>query len=247
MRNFGFVKPDQKDYDGAITIYSPDGRLFQVEYAREAIKKGTLAIGLKFTDGVVLIAEKKTKNNLVETKIAEKLFKIDDFVGCVVAGLVADGRIVVDYARIHAQINKITYNERITVTALTKKICEFLHLHTQFAGIRPFGVSLLVAGVEESSIQLYEIDPSGVSIGYKAGGVGGGRSSVIKIFEDKYKEDMSRSKAILLGLEALEKVADHKFDGSTIEIGVIDWVSGFRELSAEESQEYLDELSKKRE
>ena len=241
------MQPDQKDYDGANTIYSPDGRLFQVEYAREAIKKGTLAIGLKFTEGVALIAEKKTKNNLVETKIAEKLFKIDNFIGCVVAGLIADGRVLVDYARIHAQINKITYNERITVTALTKKICEFMRLHTQFAGMRPFGVSLLIAGVDESGIHLYETDPSGVAIGYKAGGVGGGRSSVIEIFEDNFKEDMSRRQAILLGLYALEKVADHKFDGSIIEIGVIERDFGFQKLSTEEAQEYLDELAEKRE
>jgi len=246
MSIFSDMKPDKMAYDGAITIYSPDGRLFQVEYARGAIKKGALAVGLKFKDGVVLIAEKKARNKMVETKITEKLFKIDDSIGCVVTGLIADGRVLVDYAQVHAQINKITYSERIPVAALTKKICELLHLHTRFAGIRPFGVSLLVAGVEGSSIQLYEIDPSGVSIGYKAGGVGGGRSSVIKIFEDKYKEDMNRSQVILLGLEALEKVADHKFDGSTIEIGIIDRDSGFRELSAEESQEYLDELAKKR-
>lgn len=246
MSTFSGMQPDQRAYDGAITVYSPDGRLFQVEYAREAIKRGALAVGLKFTDGVVLIAEKKTRNKLVETKIVEKLFKIDDSIGCVVAGLIADGRVLVDYARIHAQINKITYNERIPVEVLTKKICELLRLHTQVAGVRPFGVSLLIAGVDEGGIHLYETDPSGAIIGYKAGGIGGGRPSVIEIFEDNYQEDMSRNQTILLGLDALEKVADRKFDGSIMEIGVIERDVGFQKLSAEEIQEYLDELAKKR-
>jgi proteasome alpha subunit len=233
-------------YDRGITIYSPDGRLFQVEYAREAIKKGAMAVGLKFKDGVVLIAERKTRNKLVETKITEKLFKIDDSIGCVVAGLIADGRILVDYARLDAQINKITYNERIPVEALTKKLCEFLRLHTQFAGVRPFGVSLLIAGVDEVGIHLYETDPSGALIGSKAGCIGSGRYSVIELFEDRYVETMSMSGAIMLGLEALENVEGKPVDASSIEIGVIERDLGFRKLSTEDIQEHLDEFAKKR-
>ena len=166
------MQSGQMAYDRAVTVYSPDGRLLQVEYAREAIKKGALAVGIKFKAGVVLIAERKIRNALVETKVAEKLFKIDDSIGCVVAGLIADGRILVDYARIDAQINKITYSERIPVEALTKKICELLRLHTQFGGVRPFGVSLLIAGADETGIHFYETDPSGALTGYKAGCIG---------------------------------------------------------------------------
>ena len=246
MSAFGDMQPGKMAYDRGITVYSPDGRLFQVEYAREAIKRGALAVGLKFKDGVVLIAERKTRNNLVETKIAEKLFKIDDFIGCVVAGLIADGRVLVNHARIAAQINKITYNERIPVEALTKEICELLLLHTQFAGMRPFGVSLLIASVDESGIHLYETDPSGALIGHKAGCIGGGRPSVMELFEDKYKEDMSMSRAIMLGLEAVETVEGGMIDASLIEVGVIERDKGFRRLSAEVIHKYVDDLAKKR-
>jgi proteasome alpha subunit len=227
-------------------VYSPDGRLFQVEYAREAIKRGAMAVGIKYKNGVVLIAEKKTRNKLAETNITEKLFKIDDSIGCVVAGLIADGRALVDYARLIAQINRITYSERIQVSILAKKVCEFMRLHTQYAGMRPFGVSLLIAGMDESGIHLYETDPSGALIGYKAGSIGEGKPTVIEIFEDNYKEDMSRSQAILRGLDALKKVADRRFEASEIEICVIEVDLGFHEVSKEDIQIYLDELAKKR-
>ena len=240
------MRPSQTAYDRANTVYSPDGRLFQVEYAREAIKRGAMAVGVKYKNGVVLIAEKKIRNKLLETNITEKLYKIDDSIGCVVAGLIADGRVLVDYARLDAQINKITYNERIPVSILAKKICEFMRLHTQQAGLRPFGVSLLIAGIDEEGIHLYETDPSGALVGYKAGGIGEGKLAVIEIFEDNYKEDMSRSQAVLLGLDALEKVADRRFDASEIEICVIERDLGFQDVSKEDSQEYLDKLAKKR-
>jgi proteasome alpha subunit len=136
--SFEDMRPSQSAYDRGITVYSPDGRLFQVEYAREAIKKGSMALGIKYKNGVVLLAEKKIRNKLAETNITEKLFKIDDSIGCVVAGLIADGRVLVDYSRLDAQINRITYSERIPVSILTKKICEFMWLHTQQAGLRPF-------------------------------------------------------------------------------------------------------------
>ncbi len=246
MSAFGDMGQGQGAYDRAITVYSPDGRLLQVEYAREAIKRGTLAVGLKFKDGVVLMAIKRTRDKLVEIEVAEKVFKIDDSIGCVVAGLIADGRILVNSARIDAQINKITYNEKIPVEVLTKKICELLRLHTRFAGVRPFGVSLLIAGIDEVGIHLYETDPSGALIGYKAGSTGGDRSSVIELFEDKYTEDMNRGRAIMLGLEDLENATGGELDASAVEIGVIERDLGFRKLSVEDIQEYLDKLAKKR-
>jgi proteasome alpha subunit len=243
--SFEDMHSSQTDYDRGITVYSPDGRLFQVEYAREAIKRGAMAVGLKYKNGVVLIAEKKTRNKLAETNITEKLFKIDDSIGCVVAGLIADGRALVNYARLDAQINRITYSERIPVSILAKKICEFMRLHTQQAGLRPFGVSLLMAGIDEEGIHLYETDPSGALVGYKAGGIGEGKTAVIEIFEDNYKEDMSRSQATLLGLDALEKVTDRRFEASEIEICVIERDLGFQDVSKEDIQIYLDKLAKK--
>lgn len=243
--SFGDKQSGQTSYDQAITVYSPDGRLFQVEYAREAIKRGATAIGVKYKNGVILIAEKKTRNRLAETDITEKLFKIDDSIGCVVAGLIADGRAIVDYARIHTQIDRITYNERIPVSILAKKICEFMRLHTQYGGLRPFGVSLLIAGIDEDGIHLYETDPSGALIGYKAGVIGEEKPAVNEIFEDKYKEDLSRRQAILMGLDALKKVSDRRFESFEIELGIIEKDQGFQVESNEDVQKYLNKLSNK--
>jgi proteasome alpha subunit len=243
--SFGDRHSGQTSYDQAITVYSPDGRLFQVEYAREAIKRGATAIGVKYKNGVILIAEKKTRNRLAETNITEKLFKIDDSIGCVVAGLIADGRAIVEYARIDAQINRITFNERIPVSILAKNICEYMRFNTQYGGLRPFGVSLLIAGIDEDGIHLYETDPSGALIGYKAGVIGEGKPAVIEIFEDKYKENLSRSQAILMGLDALKKVADRRFESFEIELGVVEMNLGFHVESNESVQKYLNKLANK--
>ena len=139
------MQPGQMAYDRGITVFSPDGRLFQVEYAREAVKKGTTTIGLKFKDGVILIVDKRVSSKLVEPKSVEKIYDVDKYIGCATSGLVADARILVDEARKNAQVHKVTYNENITVEALVKKICDLKQNYTQYGGARPFGTALLVA------------------------------------------------------------------------------------------------------
>ena len=160
------MQAGQMAYDRAITVFSPDGRLFQVEYAREAVKRGTTTVGLKFKDGVVLIIDKRISSRLIEPSSIDKIFKIDEHVGCATSGLVADARVLVDRARIEAQINKITYAERIPVEVLVKKICDFKQNYTQYGGVRPFGTALLVAGVDETGTHLFETDPRGALMAY---------------------------------------------------------------------------------
>ena len=155
------MKPADMAYDRVSIIFSPDGRLFQVEYAREAVKRGTTTIGLKFKDGVVLIIDKRISSHLEEPGSIEKIFQIDDHIGCATSGLVADARALVDRARINAQMNKITYGEKIPVKTLVKYICDFKQIYTQYGGVRPFGVVLLIAGVDETRPCLFATDPSG--------------------------------------------------------------------------------------
>ena len=138
-------------YDRGITVFSPDGRLFQVEYAREAVKKGTTTIGLKFKGGVILIVDKRVSSRLVEPDSIEKIYNIDEYIGCATSGLVADARILVDQARKDAQTHKMTYNENIAVEMLVKKICDFKQNYTQYGGVRPFGTALLMAGTDDQS------------------------------------------------------------------------------------------------
>jgi proteasome alpha subunit len=187
-------------YDRAITVFSPDGRLFQVEYAREAVKRGTTTVGLKFKDGVALIVDKRIASRLIESRSIEKIFQIDEHIGCATSGLVADARVLVDYARMLAQINKVTYAEKMDIETLVKRLCDFKQNYTQYGGVRPFGTALLVAGVDEQGCHLFETDPSGALVAYKAGSIGAGKNAIMDVFEEQFKEEMTMDEAITLGL-----------------------------------------------
>ena len=239
------MQPGNMAYDRAITVFSPDGRLFQVEYAREAVKRGTTTVGLKYKDGVILIIDKRITSPLIVPSSIEKIFKIDEFIGCATSGLVADARVLVDRARIESQINKITYNERIPVDVLVKKICDFKQNYTQYGGVRPFGTALLIAGVDEKGVHLYETDPSGAMMSYKAGSIGSGRSTVMEIFEEKYKNNMTMDQAINLGLSALLAATDESnLNTQAIEIGVVKKNQPFVKMDVTVVTKYVKELTK---
>jgi proteasome alpha subunit len=211
----------QMGYDRAITVFSPDGRLYQVEYAREAVKRGTTAVGLKAKDGVVLIVDKRVSSKLLEASSIEKIFKIDEHIGVASSGLVGDARALVDRARIECQINRVSYDEPIEVEALAKKLCDHMQTLTQYGGIRPYGTALLIAGVSDGECRLFETDPSGTLLEYKATGIGIGRPAAMKVFEEEYNPESEVKDVILLGLKALHSATEGKFDVDTVEIGVI--------------------------
>lgn len=237
------MQPGQMAYDRAITVFSPDGRLFQVEYAREAVKRGTTTVGLKFKDGVVLIVDKRIASRLMEPKSIEKIFRIDEHVGCATSGLVADARILVDQARVIAQISRITYDEKMGVEAMVKRICDFKQNYTQYGGVRPFGTALLVAGVDDQGEHLFETDPSGALVSYKAGSIGAGRNAVMEVFEDEYQEDMEMDDAIILGLKALLKATDEQtLNPKAVEIGVVTRDKEFRQLDDSEVESYVGKV-----
>ena len=212
-------------YDRAITMFSPDGRLYQVEYAREAVKRGTTAVGIKCKTGVVLLVDKRVASRLLEPSSIEKIFRIDDHIGVASSGLVGDARALVDRARVEAQINRISYGEPIDVETLAKKLCDHMQTYTLFGGARPYGTALLLAGVDigtdgEAHYRLFETDPSGTLLEYMATGIGIGRQAVMKLFEAEYKEKMSAEDAVQLGLKALYTATEGKFDIDTVEIGI---------------------------
>jgi len=226
-------------YDRAITIFSPDGRLFQVEYAREAVKRGTTTVGVKFKDGVVLIVDKRIRSRLIEPDSIEKIFQIDDYIGCATSGLVADARVLVDRARIDALINEITYDEKIQIKALVERISDFKQTYTQYGGVRPFGTSLLIAGVDETGPRLFSTDPSGALMEYNAGSEGSGRSGAMAYFEENYKENLTLEEAIDMGIKAVHKGTEERLNPDAIEIAVVDSKGKFRKLSRDESKEYV--------
>ncbi len=138
----------QQAYDRGITIFSPDGRLYQVEYAREAVKRGTASIGVRTTDGVVLAVDKRVPSPLLEDSSVEKIHKADDHIGIASAGHVADARQLIDFARRQTQVNQLRYGEPIGVETLTKEVTDHIQQYTQVGGARPFGVALIVGGIE---------------------------------------------------------------------------------------------------
>ncbi len=233
----------QMGYDRAITVFSPDGRLFQVEYAREAVRRGTTAVGIKAVDGVAVLVDKRITSRLMEPESIEKIFQIDSHIGAATSGLVADARVLIDRARVECQINRLIYDERIGVETLAKKVCDFKQTYTQYGGVRPFGTALLIIGADDERTRLFETDPSGALLEYKATGIGAGRAAVMEVFEEKYRVDMSMEEAILLGLEALYKASEGKFEAATTEIGLIKLADKtFHKLEEAEVASYVERM-----
>jgi proteasome alpha subunit len=209
-------------YDEDSTIFSPDGRLYQVEYARETVKKGDTTVGLKFKNGVLLGAYKTMFSNLIELDSMEKIVKIDDKIGCAFIGLSADARHLIDLAREEAQIHKIWYNENISVKNLVRNICGYKQLFTTFTGVRPFGVVLFIAGFDTTGIRLFSTDPSGIYTEYKAICEGKKSNKISKFFDKFYNSELNRDEAIELTINAIKKSIDKKFKKDNLEIAVIE-------------------------
>lgn len=215
-------------------MFSPDGRLFQVEYAREAVKKGSTTIGIKYDKGVMLIVDRKVTSRLLEPKSTEKIHEIDDYIGCATSGLVADARILVDEARKEAQVHRVNFGENIGVEMLVKKVCDHEQNFTQYGGVRPFGTALLVAGTDDMGAHLFETDPSGALVAYKATSIGSGRPVVMDMLEKDFKDDMSFEDAAKLGLKAMAAAVEDKLKAESVEIGVAETGKKFRRLSESE-------------
>lgn len=222
-----------QQYDEASTIFSPDGRLYQVEYAREAVKKGSTTMGFKWKDGVLLLAHKPETSKLVRIGSLEKIYQIDDHIACAATGLIADGRHLVEIAREEAQWNKVRYDEPISVKELVTILCEYEHMYTRFDGVRPFGVVLLIAGIDGSGKHLYSTDPSGAYLGYKAICEGRKSSDAMTQFTKSYTTSISLNQALDLGLQTLRKLAKQKINTEMVEAAVIDKKNGFYTLSDE--------------
>ena len=206
-------------YDRASTVFSPDGRLFQVEYAKEAVRRGATAIGIVCSDGVALVAYKNAGSPLLVPESMKKVFEIDTHIAATASGLIADARRLVDIARLEAQRHRMAYGETMGLESMAKEMCDLMQVYTQYGGVRPFGVTLLVAGVDEKP-RLYEAEPSGALTGYKACAIGSGRKEVEEFFEKEYKESLNLDAGISLALKALRKSGDLKLEAPNVEIAI---------------------------
>jgi len=233
----------QQAYDRGITIFSPDGRLYQVEYAREAVKRGSASIGVRTAGGVVLVVDKRSRSPLMEASSVEKLHKADDHVGIASAGHVADARQLIDFARRQAQVERLRYGEPIGVETLTKRITDHIQQYTQVGGARPFGVALIVGGVEDGEPRLFETDPSGTPYEWQALAVGADRSEIDDHLEAGYEEGMDLDEGVALALRALGSVNDDSLSPAGVGVAVIPTeTASFRALDDDEIADRLAEL-----
>jgi len=233
-------------YDRAITVFSPDGRLFQVEYAREAVKKGTTAIGIVYKDGVLLAIAKDVVSKLMKPESIEKIFQVDEHVGAATSGLVADARRLIDYARETAQEEKFVYNSPIDVELLTRKICDLKQVYTQWGGARPFGAALLITGVDDTGKRLFETDPSGAMVEWSAAAIGAKKADAEKVLEKEYSESMGFEDAIKLALRALSPMGEKTTTRDTVDISYIDEKEKkYTSLTKEDLERHIRELAKK--
>jgi proteasome alpha subunit len=224
-------------YDRAIVTFSPDGRLFQVEYAREAVKRGTTSIGIVFATGVVLVASRPLAELAVPNGGGDKIHQVDDNLGVSISGFLADGRILVDAGRVKAQVYKLTYDEPLNVLGAVREIADRMQMYTQFGGVRPFGVALLLGGVDEKGPQLVEIDPSSTYYGWQAQAIGRGAPEALKLLRKSWKEGLTEEEAISLGMQAL-KVGEKGVKLSEVELAVVN-EKGFKKYHGDEGQKYI--------
>lgn len=201
-----------------------------MEYAKEAVKRGTTCLGIIFKDGV-LLATVKPSTPLMLSGSAEKIFQIDDHVGSMAAGLLADARMLASTARVRAQIHRITYDEPMDIQAVARVVGDRMQISTLYAGLRPYGVSFLIGGVDKTGAHLIEADPSGMLYEWSAYAIGRGAGLANKMFKQKWKEGMSEKDAIKLALDVIEKTEKEK---GSVDMAIIKKGEKFRKISEEE-------------
>ncbi|RKP09309.1 proteasome component Y13 [Thamnocephalis sphaerospora] len=197
-------------YDSRTTTFSPEGRLYQVEYAMEAISHAGTVLGVLATDGVIIAAEKKIVSKLLEQSTAsEKLYAVNDNMVCGVAGVTSDANILVNFVRRVAQNYLYVYNEPMPCEQLVQRICDLKQEYTQFGGLRPFGVGFVFAGWDRHhGFQLYHSDPSGNYSGWKATCIGSNNAAAQSMLKQEYKEDITLHDATALTVKVLSKTMD---------------------------------------
>lgn len=213
---------DKMGYDRSITMFSPDGRLLQVEYAKKTVKQGSTAIGIACKDGVVLISDKRITSKLLVPEAIEKMFRIDDHIAATASGIISDARVLIDRAQVKAQQHAVTYDSKIDVLSIVKDMCDLKQVCTQSAGLRPFGVSLLVAGVEDDgTIKLFLTEPYGLYFQYKAAVIGEGDAEIEPILLKKYRPNMTIDEGLKLGMSLLRDFLKEEFDFDRIDAAFV--------------------------
>jgi proteasome alpha subunit len=197
-----------RQYDRALTVFSPEGRLYQVEYALEAVRRGTIAVAIKSKEGVCLAAQIKIPSRLMDADSIDKIFQVDEHIGVAISGLHADSRALTNYARVQAQSFRLTYDEPVLLSMLAKSIADMSQTYSQYGGIRPFGCALFFIGIDAMGTQIYTTSPSGIYRSYKAYALGSGEATAREYLAENYKPDLSFDDTMDLTLKTLIESVD---------------------------------------
>ena len=233
-------------YDRAITMFSPDGRLLQVEYAKKTVRQGSTAIGMVCKDGVLFVTDKRIVDKLVVPESIEKIWKIDDHIGATASGILSDARVLIERAQLKAAQHRVTYDTPIDVLTVVTDIASLKQICTQSAGLRPFGVSTLVAGIDNTGAKLFETDPTGIFFQYKATVIGEGETEISEVLDNEYSDDLTIEEGLRICTNALVKVLDKKFNVDRIDVAYIDTKERiFRKMDRSRIEKVLREAKKK--
>ena len=228
-----------RGYDMTPTMYSPDGRIYQVEYAIETVKRGTLAIGIKCKDGIIIAVEENPRA-LQVSNITQKIFLVDKHIGVAAAGYIPDARVQVDNARFFSQSNKLTYDEPVEVETVAKHLADQCHQFTQYSGVRPYGVALIIAGVDQKGGSIYVTDPSGTYVSYAAVAIGASSEEVTDFLEKNYKPELTLEDGAALATAAINLKSEKKDGAKHVKMS---WIKEDKKILEKVSESDIEKFS----
>ena len=199
-------------YDRSATMFSPDGHILQVEYAEKTVRLGTASIGMNCSDGVLIVADKGQKDSLIIPESADKIFEIDEHIMASGAGFISDARILINQIRLSAQQHRVTYDSPIDVESVIREIADIQQQYTQHPGVRPFGVAIIVAGLQENEAKLYTSNITGNYFEYHAVAIGENDEKIKEILRKKYRKEMKIEEGIKSCFEIFKEIQKDKFD-----------------------------------
>lgn len=232
-------------YSFSLTTFSPNGKLVQIEHALQTVTKGDAALGIKVKNGVVLATEKRVPSHLMDETTFKKIENVCGGVGAVYAGMPADYKVLLRQGRKRAQAYTAVYGDEIPCAQATRELAYVMQEFTQSGGVRPFGVSMMVAGYDryDNTPQLYQVDPSGTYFGWKASAIGKNFKNMKTFLEKRYREDLDIEDGIHIALLTLKEGFEGEMTSDNVEVGVVrDDGKGFNVLTPAQVKDYLEEV-----
>mgnify|MGYP001611821997 CR=1 FL=1 len=208
-------------YDRVATMFSPDGHLLQVEYAEKVVRFGSASIAIVCKDGVIILADKRIRDKLIASESAHKVYEIDEHIIATAAGILSDARVLVDQAQVLAQQNRVTYGSPIEPNSVIRMIADRKQFYTQYGGARPFGVSIMLAGVNKSNSYVYATDVTGNFISYKAYAIGENDEKIKEILRQDYKENMNIDDGIKFAMKIFKDILGKNFELDRFEVAYV--------------------------